>query len=134
MNDLLTKLGYAPGSDAVVIGRPGGLDELLPLPTIELSTRGHDWVLLFVSLKADVSRALAAAAHYRPGEKLWFAYPKKSGRLASDISRDEGWEPLIEVGFLGVTQVSIDDDWSAIRFRRREEIKAITRTDPRIGG
>ncbi len=127
MTALLAKLGYKPGVDAAVVARPDELGELLPLPTIELSTRPHDWLLVFLRERADISRALAAALHYPAGGRLWCAYPKKSGALASDIDRDHGWEPLHEAGFLAVTQVAIDADWSALRFRRREEIAKLTR-------
>jgi hypothetical protein len=124
---VLAKLGYKDGIDAAVVARPAGLAELLPLPTIELSMRPHDWLLVFLYERADISRALAAAMHYPAGGRLWCAYPKKSGGLASDIDRDHGWEPLFDAGFLPVTQVAIDADWSALRFRRREEIARLTR-------
>jgi len=127
MTPVLAKLGYKDGMDAGVIARPVALAELLPVPTIELSTRPHEWLLIFLYERADVSRALAAALHYPTGGKLWFAYPKKSGALASDLDRDHGWEPLREAGFLAVTQVAIDADWSALRYRRREEISKLTR-------
>ena len=127
MTVLLAKLGYKPGVDAAVVARPDELAELLPLPTIELSTRPHDWLLVFLRERADISRALAAALHYPAGGRLWCAYPKKSGTLASDIDRDHGWEPLHEIGFLAVTQVAIGADWSALRFRRRKEIPKLTR-------
>jgi hypothetical protein len=48
---------------------------------------------------------------------LWFAYPKKSGPLKSDLSRDSGWEPLFEAGFDSVAQISIDETWTGFRFR-----------------
>lgn len=127
MTPVLAKLGYKDGMDAAIVARPDTLAELLPLPTIELSTRAHDWLLVFLYERADVSRALAAAMHYPAAGRLWCAYPKKSGALASDIDRDHGWEPLFEAGFLPVSQVAIDGNWSALRFRRREEIARLTR-------
>ena len=49
---------------------------------------------------------------------LWIAYPKKSGKIPSDITRDDGWEAVIAAGYVAVTQVAIDDNWSALRFRK----------------
>lgn len=61
--------------------------------------------------------------------KLWFAYPKRSSRrYSADISRDAGWEALAGAGFEPVRQVSIDADWSALRFRRVERIARMTRS------
>lgn len=49
---------------------------------------------------------------------LWIAYPKKSGRIKSDMSRDTNWDVVTKEGFIGVRQIAIDDDWSALRFRK----------------
>lgn len=55
---------------------------------------------------------------------LWFAYPKgTSKKYKCDFNRDDGWEPLRKLGFDTVRQVAIDEDWSALRFRRVEFIK-----------
>ena len=60
---------------------------------------------------------------------MWIAYPKKSStRYTCD--RDRGWEGMGEAGFDPVRMVAIDEDWSALRFRRVEFIKKMTR-DPK---
>jgi hypothetical protein len=52
---------------------------------------------------------------------LWFAYPKKTSKKYDvNIHRDKGWEALEQLGFKGVRQVAIDQDWSALRFRRQK--------------
>ena len=62
---------------------------------------------------------------------LWFAYPKKSStKYNSDINRDHGWQLLGDLGFEGVRQVAIDENWSALRFRHADFIKLLTR-DPK---
>ncbi|MCB9047115.1 MAG: YdeI/OmpD-associated family protein [Chitinophagales bacterium] len=53
---------------------------------------------------------------------LWIAYPKKSGGIKSDITRDNGWDVVFAAGYEPVTQVAIDDNWSALRFRKTELI------------
>jgi len=45
---------------------------------------------------------------------LWVAYPKGN---RTDINRDSLWPILNELGLRPVTQVSIDQMWSALRFR-----------------
>ena len=45
-----------------------------------------------------------------------------------DFNRDNGWTRLGELGFEPVRQVAIDDDWSALRFRRVGFIKTMTRS------
>jgi hypothetical protein len=46
-----------------------------------------------------------------------------SKKYSCDFNRDDGWEVLRQAGFDSVRQVAIDDDWSALRFRRFEFIK-----------
>jgi hypothetical protein len=53
-------------------------------------------------------------------------YPKGTSRkYSSDINRDHGWDPIIETGFRAVTQVSVDDDWSALRFRNVRYVNSV---------
>ena len=47
-------------------------------------------------------------------EILWVAYPKGN---RTDINRDSLWPILGELGLRPVTQVAIDQVWSALRFR-----------------
>jgi hypothetical protein len=55
-------------------------------------------------------------------------YPKRSSKkYDTDISRDDGWQPLGDLGFEPVRQVAVDEDWSALRFRQTSRIKTMTR-------
>ena len=59
---------------------------------------------------------------------VWIAYPKgTSKKYKAEFNRDTGWKAIGEVGFESVRQVAIDEDWSALRFRRTEYIKSLTR-------
>lgn len=59
---------------------------------------------------------------------VWFAYPKGSSKkYKSQINRDNGWNVLGREGFEPVRMVAIDEDWSAVRFRRAGFIKNMTR-------
>ncbi|MCT4560524.1 MAG: hypothetical protein N4A41_04025 [Crocinitomicaceae bacterium] len=59
---------------------------------------------------------------------LWFAYPKKSSKkYKATITRDNGWQPLGDHGFECVRSVSIDDNWTGMRFRKVHFIKKMSR-------
>ena len=101
------------------------------LPVSQRRTPGSRFVLAFVYSCADIERQAGAIVTSvgRDGI-LWFAYPKKSSRrYRSDISRDDSWAVLGRMGYEGVRQVAIDDDWSALRFRHVDAIRSLTR-DP----
>jgi len=60
---------------------------------------------------------------------LWLSsYPKgTSKKYKSDINRARAWEVFAPYEFEPVTQVAIDDDWSAMRFRYVDYIKTMKR-------
>jgi len=46
----------------------------------------------------------------------WIAYPKAS-QMGTDLNRDILWKLVKPMGIRPVRQVSVDDTWSAMRFR-----------------
>jgi hypothetical protein len=115
-------------------GRPDALAAAVPLPAGDAPAAAPDVIVAFVHAAADVAPALARALpHYADGRALWFAYPKKTGAIRTDVTRDRGWEPAAAHDLLAVTQVAVDDTWSALRFRRRAEIRTLTRRSERPG-
>jgi hypothetical protein len=60
---------------------------------------------------------------------IWFAYPKgTSKKYKCEFNRDTGWEIFGKLGFEPVRAVAIDEDWSALRFRRVSFIKTMIRS------
>jgi hypothetical protein len=82
-------------------------------------------MLAFVTRKSEVDALAPLVAARAQGDAIvWFAYPKgTSKRYSCDFNRDTGWEALKAEGFDTVRAVAIDEDWSALRFRRIEYIK-----------
>lgn len=52
-----------------------------------------------------------------PDSVLWFAYPKGTSKIKTDINRDTIRVTGEEFGITTVTAISIDDTWSALRVR-----------------
>jgi hypothetical protein len=79
-----------------------------------------EFAIAFVTRRAEVDAAVKAIVPKTEGDVvLWFAYPKgTSKRRVGEINRDTGWESLQSAGFETVRLVAIDEDWSALRFRR----------------
>lgn len=82
------------------------------------------FALIFAMRQIDVDQFSTAIAAKIPGDAIiWFAYPKgTSKKLKCDFNRDNGWDVMRDLGFDTVRQVAIDEDWSALRFRRVEFI------------
>ena len=126
---LQKKLGIKPGQTLLVLHAPEDYQSLLGvLPegtALRTDAQGSfDFVQVFVRERADVSRTAATAVQaVKPGGLLWFAYPKKTSGVKTDITRDHGWDDLLSAGLRPVTQIAIDDTWSALRFRSLSEVK-----------
>jgi hypothetical protein len=127
---LTKKLGIKPGQKMLILNAPDHYMGLLePLPeNIDVSTKPagtYDFVQLFVRSIADLNdNAMTAINAVKPNGLLWIVYPKKSGKIKTDITRDVGWETVIKAGWDGVTLISVDDTWSSLRFRPLADIKS----------
>jgi hypothetical protein len=91
------------------------------------------FALGFATRKAEVDAFARDVAKATEGDAVvWVAYPKGSSRrYTCDFNRDTGWDVFGRLGFEPVRQVAIDDDWSALRFRRAEFIKSVKRAPER---
>lgn len=120
---LVKKLAIKPHYSMLLLNAPEGYREQLgTLPEgVEVFTQGKgpfDVVHLFVQQKAELEdKAPAAIGAVKPDGLLWISYPKKTSKVSSDLSRDVMWQVVIKFGWQAVTQISIDDVWSALRFR-----------------
>jgi hypothetical protein len=86
----------------------------------------YEFIIIFVKSIAEVEQVAPMTLHNLMADGiLWFCYPKKtSKKYKSDLSRDFGWKVLNDSGLDGIRIVSIDDDWSAFRFRNKKYIKS----------
>ena len=123
---LFAKLNLGAHAAIHVLGAPPGFLALAKaLPGVRVkATLGASattaFAIAFASTQAaldTVSRQLVKAA--RDDAILWVAYPKgTSKRYTCEFNRDSGWDVLAAAGYETVRQVAIDEDWSALRFRK----------------
>ena len=132
MATVFEKLNLKDQREVVVLNAPGSFEpELARLGKLQVhrqleSLREVEFFLAFVTHKIQVD-ALAhpVDTRARGDATVWFAYPKgTSKKYKCDFNRDTGWGALQSLGFDTVRAVAIDEDWSALRFRRTQYIKA----------
>lgn len=133
MNKLLEKLNYKGNKRIAVLNSDESFITSLSMEISELTIDRqidprfpYDFIMIFVRNQAEVDTYTPIALHNLLCDGiLWFCYPKKtSGKYRSDISRDDGWKTLNDAGFHGIRLVSIDSNWSAMRFRNIKFIKS----------
>ena len=57
-----------------------------------------------------------------PDSIFWFAYPKGTSKIKTDINRDIIRETVEAYGIRTVAAISIDETWSALRFRPIDKV------------
>ncbi len=135
MKDLLKKLQYRGAETILHYQLPSelfnGLTESA-LPHRPMEHTGMEeiqFLIAFVLSKAEIEAVFEKILPgLLPDSIIWFCFPKGSSKkYQAEINRDKGWDLLKSHDFLPVRIISIDEDWSGLRFRHRKFISSITR-------
>jgi hypothetical protein len=136
MNALLKKLNFKTQSAVLVINLPLPIKSLIEdwkdFITINFkpSNKPIEFVVIFCTTLKDVAAAASLIETITIDDPLvWIAYPKGTSKnYTSEFNRDNGWEALGKIGWEPVRMVAIDNDWSALRFRKPDHIKTMSRS------
>jgi DTW domain-containing protein YfiP len=119
---LAVKLGITPGMTVILLDAPDGAAEMLePLPdavTIRRAARGRAHVvILFVTRRAELARRIMPLATIiHPDRALWVVWPKRTARVATDLTENTVRDVALPVGLVDTKVCAIDATWSALRF------------------
>ncbi len=133
MTPLFKKLNLSTQAVVHVLNAPSSFEPQLAAlqgVTVNRSVSGvSPFAMAFVITQAELDVASRKLATACTGDAiLWMVYPKgTSKQYRCEFNRDSGWAVLGAAGFEPVRMVAIDADWSALRFRRVEYIKTMTR-------
>ena len=130
------KLNLKEQAAVLILNAPPSFEpELTALEGVAVHRDGEsvasvNFALAFAITQNEVDAFADVVAEKTAGDAVvWFAYPKGSSKkYKCEFNRDTGWGRLGAHGFEPVRQVAIDEDWSALRFRRVEYIKSLTRS------
>lgn len=124
MKDLVKKFKFK--ADATVINAPAdlqtGFTELGFLTSFEKKSKSKD-TLVFINNNTEYVDFLSnQLPGIEPDSVLWFAYPKGSSGIKTNINRDTLRVTAEEYGITTVSAISINDTWSALRFRPIDKV------------
>jgi len=131
MATVFEKLNWKEQQEIVVLNAPKSFQpELVQLSVTTIHRdliplKETTFMLAFVTHKSEVDKlAPQIAKRAKDDAIVWFAYPKGSSKkYKCDFNRDTGWDVLTGLGFETVRAIAIDEDWTALRFRRSEYVK-----------
>jgi len=121
------KLLIKPGKSWLFYKAPENyLATLEPLPEgakAEFNPEGiFDGIQLFVINSADLVAGLKVITPLlNPGTVFWITYPKKSSGIESDLEMTGSWTELAVYNLRTVAAAAINETWTAIRVRFKEQ-------------
>ncbi|MBS1597795.1 MAG: YdeI/OmpD-associated family protein [Bacteroidetes bacterium] len=132
---LLEKLQLKDEKSLLIQGLPSSIEKqftklaftknVTPL----LKIKKIDFALVFAvnesQLKSIISEVLPAL--HKDG-KLWVAHPKLTSKIATTLNRECSWNCICEAGFEIVKHVPLDHVWNAIRFKKADHTRAVSRS------
>lgn len=126
---LAKKLGITEASKVLVVNPPqdyASFFEALP-PSVALTSKldaSVDIVHLFTTQRAELARALASyRAKLKAEAMVWVSWPKKSSKLASEITEDTVRELALPLGFVDVKVCAVNEVWSGLKLVVRKELR-----------
>ncbi len=137
MTQLFTKLNFKNYKSILALNAP--VSFALELKSMEVEANilvaadkinSTEFAIVFVTKLPEIEETIKVIYKKLEGDAiLWYCYPKASSkRYKCDFNRDSGWQALGAYNLEPVRQVAIDEDWSALRFRKVEFIKTMTRS------
>ncbi|HTT84920.1 MAG TPA: hypothetical protein VMF67_15700 [Rhizomicrobium sp.] len=110
------RLQVKKGRRLAVIGAPSEVDRAIGAARAKPGEA--DVLLVFARSRAELNKQLPRLLKAPATAILWLAYPKLTSKLAGDLSREVVRDTAAAQGLDTVSQIAIDDDWSAMRLKR----------------
>ncbi|MED2942339.1 DUF3052 domain-containing protein [Bacillus swezeyi] len=122
------------GQPVLIFNAPASYGDIMAAFQGEVHQQANDGKYDFIQVFGVTNENLQASAikaeqHLAEDGLFLLCYTKKSSKAyISDCSRDTVAGLLADQGYEPVRQIAIDKDWSALRFRKAENIKTMKRT------
>ncbi len=129
MSGLVKKLHIKSGTSWLFKNPPPNYDEVLgELPHNTLASTildgNFDGIQLFVKNRLELIQEFQIIINLLTKDTIfWVTYPKKSSGIVSDLEMLGSWDELTNQGLRIVSATSIDETWTALRFKPKELTK-----------
>ncbi len=124
MEDIVKKFKFR--GNAVVLNAPAAIEKELVKPgfatSLDRKTKSTNTLIFVNNRKEYVDFLKKDLRNIEPDSVLWFAYPKGTSKVKTDINRDSIRETGEGFGITTVAAISINDTWSALRFRPIDKV------------
>lgn len=127
MTDLFRKLNWKGHAPVVLFHAPASFADERDAMAAEAQFQtdpkaglNAPFALVFGTNRAEMEARVPVVYAATSAEAiLWLCYPKQTSKAyKSDLNRDSLWELVKQWGLSPNRQIAIDDDWSAMRFKK----------------
>jgi hypothetical protein len=118
--EIFKKLRLKSNQKLLIVNAPAEYKEMLKdIPFDEDALiENYDFVQVFATKQAELEDFMKKVGNAGKYDCLfWACYPKGTGSIKSDMKRETVWSALGIANLRPVTQIAIDDTWSALRGR-----------------
>jgi hypothetical protein len=133
---LFEKLGYKEGHRVAFVALPSEFAELaeaVPFAAVTsiagwneaLPPRNFDVIHAFTTRRADLNEGLGALQQaLKPNGMIWVSWPKKAGKVATDVTEDWVRNAALKLDLVDVKVAAIDAVWSGLKLVIRRDRRA----------
>lgn len=123
------KLGLKPEMRVAWLGMP---DDIRTLLSDEVPGLHHvnpadtpDLIHVFTSRRKELDAVLTAArTQMAQNGMVWASWPKKSSKVATDVTEDVIRDVCLPMGLVDVKVCAVDATWSGLKLVIRKELRA----------
>ncbi len=126
--EIQKKIRLLTGAAALIVNAPAEYLELMSAVSFDTkpdkTKQGeYDFVQVFGTDRSNLTQLVKEYSISGKYDCLfWICYPKGGGKIKSDLNRNVVWEIAESVGMRCVSQIAIDETWSALRCRPIEKV------------
>jgi len=126
--EILRKLQFDGSKKSLIINAPVEYERLLAGANFDKeynpsNSATYDFVQVFATSQSELESIVAKI--FTSGKydcMFWLCYPKGGGKIKSDIKRETAWKAFEIANLRPVSQIAIDETWSALRGRPFEKV------------
>jgi len=132
------KLKIKPGFTLLPINAPADFEQKLqPVPAnvkVAAKAKNYNQVHWFVKGKAQLDKELNKVLGLIKDDVVcWVYYPKGTSKMQTDLTRDKGWDSLLNHDELTwISLISFDETWSVFGFRHKTEADKKKEAQPKL--
>jgi len=122
---LAEKLGFSPADSIFVEITPGWYTQFADDNELDLepglpATHAH----IFCRSRADLADFLHEHDLPQIEQSLWISWFKKDSKQRTDLTENDIRTAILPLGWVDTKVASIDDDWSGLKFVRRQSAQS----------